>query len=222
MEMAGEVEVAADPGLLSGDQHDAPTSDDLETPSIPHARKFESSEAPVGYTETTQRAAVIHDTSVTTIHPGAADQRGIQTEPKPIMTQLIDHLRVAGNGEQQELSVQLTPENLGTVRVNIVADQLEVHARLLVENPAVKEILEANLHKLREALQAQGLHVQDISVSVSQHAPQHESMTGHLSYEERRWKNFRGLTTSGPIGEISAESGRGTLAADLCQVDLFA
>lgn len=146
----------------------------------------------------------------------------MHAEPKPLLTQLIDHLRVAVNGERQELSLQLTPENLGTVRVNILTDQLEVQARLLVENLAVKEALEANLHKLREALQAQGLLVQDINVAVSQQAPQHESMAGRFSFEERRWKSLRGRTASEPTGEISAVSGRGIFATDLRQVDLFA
>jgi flagellar hook-length control protein FliK len=221
MGAAGHAEAAVDPGFSTGDQHDPPPGNDLHASFAPRPQRPESPETPVGYADATQRASLMHDAPATTTHPGPTDQRGVHVEPTPVITQLIDRLHVAAKDGPQALSVQLTPENLGTVRVDIVAEQLEVHARLLVDNPAVKETLEANLPQLREALQAQGLHVQDLSVAIGQHALQQDSMGGHLSHEERLWRAPRGFTGGEPMADVPAAPGRTRSSADLRQVDLF-
>jgi flagellar hook-length control protein FliK len=219
--IAAETETTANPEWLNGDQHDAPTDGDLQPQFAPRAQSMESSETPLSYAEATQRASVMHDASAPTAHARSADHPGFHPEPAPAITQIIDRLHVTAKDGPQTLSVQLTPESLGTVHIDILTDQLEVHARLLVENPAVKEVLEANLYKLRDALQAQGLQVQDISVSVGQHALQHESMAGQFGYEERPWKTPSGFAAGEPVGDMAIAPERARPVTDLPQVDLF-
>jgi flagellar hook-length control protein FliK len=217
---AGEVGATAEADWISRDQPDTSTSGDLNAPPTPRARRLESSEAPIYEVEAAQMAPSMRDTSGTIVQAKPADRPGAHAEPTPIIDQLINRLPVAVKDGQHELRLRLTPEHLGTVVVDISAGHLEVHARLLVENPAVKEALEANLHKLRDALQAQGLHVQGISVSVGEHTLQHESMAGYLSYDGRLWLP-KGFTAGASSGDMAAGSERIRRVTDSRQVDLF-
>jgi len=218
---AGEVETPVESDGIGWDQPDTSPGGDLGAASTPRARKLESSETPINYAEAAQSASGMRNMSATTAHAELAGQPVADAEPTPIIDQLIGRLPAAVQDGQHELRLQLAPENLGTVLVDISAEQLEVQARLVVENPAVKEALEANLHKLRDALQAQGLHVQGLSVSVGQQTLQHESMAGHLSYEERLWPSSRGFTTDEWPGGMAAVSERLRFVTDSRQVDLF-
>ena len=74
------------------------------------------------------------------------------------------HLR---NG-QQEARIDLKPDFLGHVRLQIISENHQVTVRILAEHGFVKDMIENNLHQLKADLQQQGLEVDKVEVSVSQ------------------------------------------------------
>jgi flagellar hook-length control protein FliK len=143
-------------------------------------------------------------------------------DPVAIVTQLFDHMHVAIREGRHELRLTLTPENLGTVEIKLLTDNQEIHAHLLVETPLIQEMLEENLYKLKDALQAQGLHINELSVSVGQHFAQHESTAGSLPFDERSWKAPREMTLDDANQSTSSTSHQVRITTDSSQIDLFA
>jgi len=57
--------------------------------------------------------------------------------------------------------------------MQIVTDSQQVAVKIITENPFVKDMLESNLNQLKADLQAQGLKVDELEVSVA-----HDSRNG--------------------------------------------
>lgn len=71
---------------------------------------------------------------------------------------------VALGGGTTEMRVQLVPENLGRLSVHVSVSEGEVNARLVVESPEVKALVEERLPELERALRDQGLNLSGLSV----------------------------------------------------------
>ncbi len=65
------------------------------------------------------------------------------------------------------VDVTLTPESLGTVNVKVGLEEGKMTARIDVQNIDVKHIIEANMPRLQEALQSNGLSIDSIAVFVN-------------------------------------------------------
>jgi hypothetical protein len=65
------------------------------------------------------------------------------------------------------VDVTLTPESLGTVTVKVAVEEGKMAARIDVQNADVKNIIEANLPRLHEALQSNGLTLDSVAVFVN-------------------------------------------------------
>lgn len=68
------------------------------------------------------------------------------------------------------LSMQLNPENLGKVTVEVATKDGVLSAKVIAETQAAKEALEANLANLKSNLEQQGLKISDVEVTVESHA----------------------------------------------------
>ncbi|MBO4214079.1 MAG: flagellar hook-length control protein FliK [Lachnospiraceae bacterium] len=68
------------------------------------------------------------------------------------------------------LSMQLNPENLGKVTVELATKEGVVSAKVIAETQAAKEALEANLANLKSNLEQQGIKIADVEVTVESHA----------------------------------------------------
>jgi len=75
---------------------------------------------------------------------------------------LIKHLQLP-NGSS-ETKIQLHPAELGQVDVKLLANNGQITAQLLVETVMGKELLEGQLHQLKQALVSQGYQVEKIEV----------------------------------------------------------
>jgi len=141
--------------------------------------------------------------------------------PQPLLTQLVERIHVAIQEGRHEVRILLTPESLGTIHVEISAHEREVKARLLVDNPLVKEVIEGNLHRLKEDLLAHGLHAQDIAVLVGQHFTQQESTPGHVPFPRAYGKAPQDHTPGGLAGDIPGTPAGAGSTTDSTMVDLF-
>lgn len=66
-----------------------------------------------------------------------------------------------------EIRLTLKPETLGSVRVRLRLADNAVEGRIIVDNPAVKQVFDAGLDALARALAAQGFDGASLQVSVS-------------------------------------------------------
>ncbi len=100
--------------------------------------------------------------SVTRTLEGA--QRGLASQA---MDQIVNKAVLLLNSDQHEVRIELKPEFLGHIRMQIVTENHQVAVKIVAEFPLAKELLENNLNQLKAQLQAQGLAVDELEVSVA-------------------------------------------------------
>jgi flagellar hook-length control protein FliK len=76
------------------------------------------------------------------------------------------------DGGEGEIRLVLKPEHLGAVRVRLHLGESSLEGRIVVDNNIVKELLEANLEHLRDALRQEGFTSPNIEVSVGGGRPE--------------------------------------------------
>ena len=67
------------------------------------------------------------------------------------------------------MEMQLNPENLGKIYLNVSEKEGVVRAQIAAQNAAVKEALETQVMELRQSLNQQGIKVDAIEVTVATH-----------------------------------------------------
>lgn len=91
-------------------------------------------------------------------------------ESQDIMNQILDYMKVQLKPDMNQLEMQLHPESLGTLHIQITSKGNEVTAQFHVQNEAVKAAIEGQLVELKEALKAQGIKVEAVEVNVQSNA----------------------------------------------------
>ena len=81
----------------------------------------------------------------------------------PKLVQTIETLVLE---ERSEVRMQLKPDHLGTLEVKLSMERGIMVAEFVVQNQQVREILASQLPQLQTALQDQGTHMADVSVSI--------------------------------------------------------
>lgn len=84
-----------------------------------------------------------------------------------VLNQIVDRAVFKLNNGQAEVRIDLKPDFLGHVRLQIVTESHQVNLRILAESHAVKDLIDGHLGQLKHDLQAQGLKVDEIDVSVA-------------------------------------------------------
>jgi flagellar protein FlbC len=65
-----------------------------------------------------------------------------------------------------EIRLVLKPESLGNIRIRMNLVDNAIEGRIIVDNPAVKQVIEGSVDALMRALTAQGFQTGSLSVSV--------------------------------------------------------
>lgn len=91
------------------------------------------------------------------------------TDPQEVVSQVLDQMKMQVKEDVTQLSMQLNPENLGTVGLTVASKEGNVTAQLLAQNDAVRAALEAQILVLKENLEQQGVKVDAIEVAVASH-----------------------------------------------------
>ncbi|MDO4513595.1 MAG: flagellar hook-length control protein FliK [Lachnospiraceae bacterium] len=87
-----------------------------------------------------------------------------------IMDQIVERMRVDQSEGLTKLEMQLKPEHLGRVTIEITARNGELTAQITTQNEQVKAAVEAQLTILKENLSDQGLKVESVEVMVETHS----------------------------------------------------
>ena len=103
-----------------------------------------------------------------------------------------------GNG-RSEFKIELKPESLGHLKMQILTENQQVTVRILAENPLVKEMIESNLAQLKAGFQNQGLEIEKFDVSVAQDSDKNK--TGDGGYGSKRMRAKTGGAKKGYGGK---------------------
>ena len=86
-----------------------------------------------------------------------------------LIQQIVEKTRVLFESDSTTIEMQLNPENLGKIYLNVSAKEGAIHAQITAQNDQVRAALEAQLVDLRENLNQAGVKVDAIEVTVSTH-----------------------------------------------------
>jgi flagellar hook-length control protein FliK len=83
------------------------------------------------------------------------------------LDQIVQKATLLMKNGQHEVRIDLKPEYLGHVRLQITTENQLVTLKVLTEMPMVKEMIESSLHQLKADLQQQGLEIDKLDVTVT-------------------------------------------------------
>ena len=85
------------------------------------------------------------------------------------MRQIMDYMKVSVKPDSSDLEMQLHPQSLGTLHIQMAAKNGVVTANFITENETVKAALESQMVPLKENFTEQGIKVEAIEVTVQTH-----------------------------------------------------
>ena len=99
----------------------------------------------------------------------AVSQASGKVDILDIIQQVTEQLKVSMTSDETSMEMQLNPENLGKIYVNVSQKNSQITAHMLVMNEVVREALESQLGNLRETLSQAGVKVDAVEVTVASH-----------------------------------------------------
>ncbi len=114
------------------------------------------------------------------------------TQAGRIMEQILDYMRIQAKPEMTELEMQLNPENLGTLHLTLTSKEGIMTAQFTTQNQEVQSVLQSQLMILRENLEAQGLKVEAVEVTVAEYSQEGREAFGQNAEENGGQENLGG------------------------------
>ena len=93
----------------------------------------------------------------------------ISVDTMDLLQQVAEQIRVSVSEGTSSMEMQLNPENLGKIYVNISAKEGAIHAQLAASNEAVRAALESQMAELKQNLNQAGVKVDAVEVTVASH-----------------------------------------------------
>lgn len=84
-----------------------------------------------------------------------------------ILAQINNKMQAKNINGQQRITLQLTPESLGKITIELSKGKDGLQAKMLTDNVQVKDMLEKNVDGLKSTLASQGVTVNNVSVKVA-------------------------------------------------------
>lgn len=142
-----------------------------ETVEVKEAPKQEStgkdSESPfMGNSYQTQNV----EQQAQTLKAAEAEKAFSMTDTQEIMDQILDYMKVSVKPGLTNLEMQLHPESLGTLHIQISNREGAVTAQFIAQNESVKAALESQIVELRENLEQQGVKVEAVEVTIAEYS----------------------------------------------------
>lgn len=112
-----------------------------------------------------------------------------------LISQIVDKARQTLSSRVSSLEMELHPQSLGKIFLQVTEKSGDVTAHLYAQNEAVKHALENRLQDLQENLNRQGVRVNEVTISVEPHA-----------FEENLEKNMANQFGQTPDGNPQTEN----------------
>lgn len=86
-----------------------------------------------------------------------------------IVEQMLEAVRVNVTPDTTSMEIQLTPEHLGKINLNVATRNGVITATITAQNESVKAAIENQVIQLKESMNNQGLKVENVEVTVASH-----------------------------------------------------
>lgn len=96
-------------------------------------------------------------------------QSFVSVETKTIISQIVESFGLNHGIDETSIQMQLNPENLGKLFINVTAKEGAVSASIVATNEVVKEAIETQIIALKENLNQAGVKVDAVEVTVASH-----------------------------------------------------
>lgn len=116
-----------------------------------------------------------------------------------IMNQVVDALKVISKENVTSMEMQLNPESLGKINIQVVAKDGLITAQIVAQNEQVKESIENQLIVLKQNMADQDIKIDDVEVTVSSHAFEQNMDNGASedNQKQNKKKNYKGQGLAG-------------------------
>lgn len=100
---------------------------------------------------------------------------------REIVSQLVEKIHVNLSKEVTTMNIQLNPEHLGSVQVEVSSKSGVLTAQLTVQRHTTKEAMESSIDMLKISFENQGLKVEEVEVVIGEYSsnPEGESSQGN-------------------------------------------
>lgn len=161
------------------------------------------------------------DNFLTQLQQTAQTTETAAADTQDIMRQIMDYMKVSVKADSSELEMQLHPQSLGTLHIQMAAKNGVVTANFITENETVKAALESQMVQLKENFAEQGVKVEAIEVTVQTHQFEQnlEQGRGHNTNQENEAgvgrKRTRRINLNAAFAEEEPQTEEDRIAADM-------
>lgn len=126
-----------------------------------------------------------------------------------LIRQVSEFTRIMYQGNVTSMEMQLNPENLGKIYVQVTAKEGVITAHLAAQNEAVKEALESQVVLLKENMNQQGLKVEAVEVTIASHEFERnlEENQHNQSQEEQKEQTAKNIRRGISLNQLDELSG---------------
>lgn len=129
-----------------------------------------------------------------------------ETKANDIVRQVIEQAQVQVKQNVTSMEMQLYPEHLGKVLIQVSTHDGHVTAQITAESEAAKTAMETQLTLLKDNLNNQGLKIENIEVTIASHAFE-QNMQGERGNDEQTTQSRKSRRNIGNIyGEVDDEA----------------
>ena len=132
---------------------------------------------------------------------------GLTVPAGTVVDQMIDHFSGNKRLESGIVNLKLNPQELGELRMEIKITQDNIKAHIIAQNPQAQEMINLHLPRLREALEQQGLHLQQVEVTLAANDnASREQFRGNSGQQQLN----QSMQTKGSQPILTLDTGEGT------------
>ena len=113
----------------------------------------------------------------------------VRIDAEDIISQINEAVKVRVKADTTSMEIQLTPENLGKINLNVSTKNGVVTATITAANDTVKAVIENQLIQLKDNLANQGLEVAKVEVAVASHELSMEGNESDNNADGRKGRN---------------------------------
>ena len=142
-----------------------------------------------------------------------------------IVKQVIEQIRVSFGSDTSQLEVQLYPQHLGRIQIQVMMKNGVMTAQIHAETEMAKQAIEGQLQQLKDTFQQKSIQVEAVEVSVSTSSFQQEQQRQDTTGDSKQSHRSRRIRMNGfdmPEEDLTEEEAEELLEAHGASVEFTA
>lgn len=178
-------------------------------------KEFDSS-SKNSQTETSPQVIFSSKNEVITLRDNSVDLEKVeQIDKKDLLNQIVEKVKIDFQSPKNEIRIKLKPEILGEITMKIEVDKGAIVAKILVDNPKTKEIIEGNIIQLKEDIKDTGLEIKTFEVFVGNDGDLDKHSFNHFNFNQNNKKYV--IRSTGAKASLSYDENLNEASKDLKQ-----